>query len=183
MMGPVNRAVSVPRRVRRAPRLAAALAAAVLALSACSNSPMDHAATVEGRVISEAELHEAVTLLNASPSAQGQAISPQAVLGLLVQLPALEEAVGGTLGDEEATQRARTLFGVEETTPLLVDLARAVSYAQAGAQPTAAQLEALDVEINPRYGTWTPQGVEDPNSGAVITLDTPPWISTDETGR
>jgi hypothetical protein len=180
MMGTVSRALPAPRRVRRAPRLAAALAAAVLALSACSNSPLDHAATVDGRVISESELHEVITLLEASPVFEGQSVSPQVVLGLLVQLPALEESIGGTLGDEEAARRARTQFQVERTTPLLLDLVRATAYLEGGAQATEEQLAELDVEINPRYGKWDPDAVATGQSSTVITPDVPPWISTDE---
>jgi hypothetical protein len=180
MMGTVSRALPTPRRVRRAPRLTAVLAAAVLALSACSNSPLDHAATVNGRVISESELHEVITLLEASPVFEGQSVSPQVVLGLLVQLPALEQSIGGTLGDEEAARRARTQFQVEETTPLLLDLVRATAYLEGGAQATEEQLAQLDVEINPRYGKWDPEGLASGESSSAIAPDVPPWISTDE---
>lgn len=172
-MGPVSRALPVRHRPRRGQRAAAVLAAAVLALSACSNAPMDRAATVNGQVISESELQEAVALLNASPLFEGQPVSPGQILGILVQLPVLEESIGGTLGDNEAASRAPQVLGIEEPTPLLLDLIRAVSYLQGGAQATPDQLAGLDVDINPRYGTWDPER-------AAVVPDLPDWISTDE---
>lgn len=170
MMGPVSASLvpvlTLPRRLRT--RTLAALAGALL-LAGCAAGPFDTAATVNGEVISESDLQEAVAQINTQV-----ATSPADVLGTLVKGPVLSELAQGApfeVSDQQMVEAIRTQTTIEDPSPLLVDYVRADYYLrQLGGVIPPEALADLDVELNPRYGTW------DPAAGDVVD-DVPAWIN------
>lgn len=172
MMGAVTAAPTTRHR-RRGARVAALLTAAALALSACTSPPMDHAATVNGQVISETDLHEATAQFN---TVSQQPVVPGQVLNVLAQLPVLSEMASGAgapITDHQLLTEVRGV-GIEEPNQLLLDYVRGLVYLQTvGGQVPPEQLTGLDVEINPRYGSWDPER-------AAVVPQVPDWITTGE---
>lgn len=170
MMGAVSASlVSVTTLARQLrTRTLMALAGALL-LAGCSTGPFDHAATVNGQLISESDLQEAVAQINTQV-----ATTPADVLGVLIKAPVLDELAQGApfeVSEQQMVEAIRTQTTIENPSPLLVDYVRADYYLrQLGGVIPPEELAELDVELNPRYGTW------DPTAGDVVN-DVPAWIN------
>lgn len=156
-------------------RVLAAAAVGLLLLSGCATGA-DTAATVEGQEIGEAELQEATRQFN---QVAQQPVTPSQVLQVLVQLPVLEE-VGAEAGvdfTEEEYRSAMVEAGLSEPHPLAVDFLRGLNIQntlpQTGQEVPSDRLAELDVEINPRYGSWDPES-------ATVTAEPPAWIVPEE---
>lgn len=153
-------------------RVVAVVAAGLLLLSGCATGA-GTAATVEGQQISEAELHEATRQFN---EVAQQPVTPGQVLEVLVQLPVLDE-VGAQAGVDFTEQEYREAMieaGLSDPHPLAVDFLRGLNIQntlpQMGEEVPAEALAELDVELNPRYGSWDPET-------ATVSADPPEWIT------
>lgn len=171
-MGAVRPAlIPAPRSARRVLAMLAAALAAV-ALTSCGTTALDHAATVDGQVISQSDLYEATEQLRTVE----ESALPAELLSVLVRTPALDEAVRGT---ETGVTNQRILadvqaVGIVDPNPLLVDYLRGRYFEERlGVQLSPEVLAGLDVEVNPRYGVW------DPVAG-TLTTPTPEWITPHE---
>lgn len=172
--------------VKRQTVIASLSLSAALLLSACGGGPgSETAVSVNGTDYSVAELQDAVTDLNTvaqMPSTTSDVIRDLAVL------PVLEGIVGGTPVEVTEGQLRQILGnnGVPEPGAATLDAARARQYLQALNDPatfqdpamaealakmqaiTDADFAAVDVDVNPRYGSW------DISTG--VTPATPAWI-------
>lgn len=185
--------MSLVRRTRRHPRSGVvtlvAAAAGLTLLSACGNISANEAAVIDGERIGEDELQETISELN---TIAAEPFTPSTVLSELTRAPFLNAAFAGTsaeLTDQEVSQFL-TDNGLDDPSSLTVDVARTRQYqtllqnpeamqdpqvAEAAAQLqeiTVADIEKLDVEVNPRYGSFDPQT-------ASIVPEAPEWISSE----
>ncbi len=153
-------------------RVVAVVTAGLLLLSGCA---MDAgtAATVEGQEISESGLHEATRQFNQIAQ---QPVTPAQVLEVLVQLPVLDE-VGDQAGvdfTDDEYRNAMVEAGLSDPHPLAVDFLRGLNIQntlpQLGEEVPAEALAELDVQLNPRYGSWDPES-------ATVSADPPEWIT------
>lgn len=177
MMTPVKRSRLIP---------ALALTAA-LTLAGCAGVGSDLGVSVEGEEFSVAELQEATGQLN---EATGQPTGPQQVIADLVLLPLLDSIFAGSPAQLNDALSREMLSGVGITDPGPATLAavrsrqyQAVLQNAAALQGdpemtavverasavTQADLAAIDVEVNPRYGSW-----DVANGGLVAEI--PSWI-------
>jgi len=167
--------------VRRS--VAALAVGAALVVGGCGGpAGPNRAAVVEGKVISETSLQTAMAQVNSMDPALLQAkLTPTGTLTALVQAPVVLKYLDGlgvkvshSVAMQDATER-----GVPEpadSTIEIIKLASAISKAQgdgtlteADAVDLTAQLAALDIDVNPRYGTFNPQT-------ASVELTTPGWV-------
>lgn len=171
MMGIVP---ALPVALRR-PATIGAVALGAFALAGCGVGPLDTAATVNGRVISERALQDTVIELNEADVP----VTPVQVLDLLVKGPAVEALVtdgGGAIAEAEVVAAIRQATAgserpIENPSPLLVEFVTYDIYlGQLGGAVPPEALAGLDVEVNPRYGQW------DPQTGA-LTDEVPEWIT------
>lgn len=169
MMGAVTNA----RARLRAPRaLAAAALVAALSLTACSNSPLDRAARVDGEQISDSELHQAAA--DASRVYQTD-VSAAQVLDAVIKTPALRSAAvaaNTAVADTYVVDLLRS-SGIDDPNDLLVDFYLASAYQRVGITPDPEVLAQTEVEVNPRYGTWDPES-------STLVAETPEWIDSGE---
>lgn len=173
--------------VKRSTRPAALVIAAALALSACSGPGTREGAVINGTSYSMQEVQQAVTQVDsvaANPVDVSQIVYEAAVVHLI------DDAFHGspyTVSDAELTSTMRGAGLEGEPNELALDSARFRHYASIlqapGIQedpamaPVLAQLNAvtqedivnLEVEVNPRYGTWQPE------QGGVVA-EVPAWI-------
>lgn len=183
------------RRTRRHGRLGpvttvAAASAAAMVLAGCGDVAADQAAVIDGQTVGESELQETTAQLN---TIAAEPFTPSGVLSELTRAPFLDRAFAGTsveLTDQE-TAEFLAQNGLDEPTSLTVDVARARQYQTLLQDPqvmedpavaeavsslqeiTVADIEALDVEINPRYGSFDAQT-------ASVVSENPSWISSDD---
>jgi hypothetical protein len=166
--------------VRRS--LAALAVGAALVTAGCGSSGPNRAAVVDGTVISETTLQQAMEEMNSmDPSLLQQKLTPSATLTALVQAPVVLDYLadkGVVVSDSVATKQAadRGVHDPSEGTLSIIRLAGAITAAQQSGQfadsdaiALTEQLRALDVDVNPRYGAY------DPNT-ASIALTTPEWV-------
>lgn len=167
--------------------VAALVLGAALATAGCGATTADRAAVVDGSVISETELQAAMREVNGmEPALLQQPLTPSGTLTALVQAPVVLAVLaekGVAVSDSVARQAAaqRGLREPSEATLQIVRLATAIGTAQEQGLVTEAEatevntrLAALDVEVNPRYGTYDAQA-------ASIQLTQPSWITTTDT--
>lgn len=156
-------------RTRHASRLGAAALTGALVLTGCGVSGLDRAATVNGRDIAISDLQEAVQ--------QYSQISPveiNQVLTVLVLLPVLDDAAAGTQG-QLPDERLRTWAneqGLGDPSETTLDYLRGLSYLnneQLLTAVTVEDLDALEIDINPRFGEWD-------GSNYAIAPGQPDWI-------
>lgn len=163
-------------------RTVVVLAALTAGLGACAGQP-GTAATVDGDVITEAELAETVREVNLFTTA-----TPADVLMLMIASPFIVDA-GADAGMAVSEQEALEFFDASATAAgldpaelsygpgivligqgLLVE--RKAEQAGQGAAIHAeavAQLGEADVVVSPRHGTW------DPATSSIAALEQP-WI-------
>lgn len=147
---------------------AAVIAAAVLALTGCGKA--DTAAVVDGKVITESGV------LAAAAQVDEYASQPMATTDLLNRLIVLPSVLG-VLGERDVVisdAAARSAVGgIGDPAPYLVDLARldlAIgAMTEEDLAEVTARLAELDVELNPRYGTF------DATQAAIVGTS-PEWI-------
>lgn len=177
MMAPVKRSRVIP---------ALALTAA-LTLAGCSVGDSTEGVSVDGQTYSMAELHEATEQLNQL----GQQTDAKQVIADLALLPLLEQVFQGSPGVVTDAQ-VRDVFGqggVSDPGQASLDAGRSRQYQQQLGDPAILQdpamqevlvraqsvtnddLAAIDVDVNPRYGTW------DVANGGLVP-GTPAWIQS-----
>lgn len=165
-------------------RSVAALAlGAALATAGCGATTADRAAVVDGSVISETSLQEAMREVNSmEPALLQERLTPSGTLTALVQAPVVLEVLAGkgiAVSDSVALRAAqeRGVREPSEGTLSIIRLAQAIGTAQqsgqitdADAQTLTQRLGELDVEVNPRYGAFDPQS-------ASIQVTQPSWVT------
>lgn len=170
--------------VRRS--VAALAVGAALTTAGCGATTADRAAVVDGSVISETSLQEATREVNAmEPALLQEELSPSGALTALVQAPVVLEVLGekGIAVSETVARRTageRGLRDPSEGTLEIIRLATAIGTAQQSGQITeqdaqtlTQRLGDLDVEVNPRYGSFDPET-------ASIALTQPDWVTTND---
>ncbi len=172
---------------------AAAVAVAVLAVLAaagCSERP-GVAAVVDGHEITQDQLNETVDQLTPIiGKADGSALDPQVVLTVLLVSPSTV-TVGADHGVEVTDDAARSLLesiatekkvDVGPLRPGSVAVGRYLVAMRASQESDDAEAftsdlmtawSALDVDVNPRYGTWSP-------GTGVVDGGAPDWIVSTE---
>lgn len=174
--------------MKRSMRPAALVVVAALALGGCSGPGMREGAVINGDAYSLQEVQEAVAQIGSvavNPVGVPEIIYEAAVVDLI------DDAFHGSPYSVSDAQLASTMreAGLKgEPNELALDSARFRHYASIlqapGIQedpamgPVLAQLGAvtqeditgLEVEVNPRYGTWAPE------QGGVVT-EVPEWIT------
>lgn len=154
----------------KTPRLlAAAVAAAALLLAGCGNA--NTAAVVEGNRITESGVLAAAEQANTVAS---QPMEPRQVLAQLIIQPTVLEVLaerGVTVTDAAARS---VLSEVGDPAPYLLDIVKlnlGINQLTEDERTEAiARIQDLDVEVNPRYGTF------DPESGLITAADAD-WIA------
>ncbi len=176
MKGP---SVTLPVR-----RLVAALAlGAALVTSGCGTTEANRAAVVDGNVIPETEVQEAMTQVNAmEPALFSQPWTPTATLTALVRAPVVLDYLAGkgfVASESKARQTARDR-GIKDPGPGTIEIIRFATaltdanqsgrFGDAEGQELSAQLRAQDVVVNPRYGSFDPETAD-------IAVTLPPWVT------
>lgn len=170
--------------VRRS--IAALAVGAALVSAGCSVNRAETAAVVDGNVITERALQVAITEINSmDPALLQEPLTPTGGLTALVQAPVILDYLDGkgiVVSESIATREAneRGVARPSEATLDIVRLATSITAAQQSGQVTEADgaaitelMQALDVEVNPRYGTFSPQT-------ASIQLTAPDWVAQAE---
>ena len=162
-----------PVKAVKARTIALALAG-VLALSACSGtSSAQTAAVVDGRVITEQQVREATEQINAAFKPEQPLTAAQA-LTLLIRAPYINKAAADA-GRAQSESAARAAFKDYQGTPsdATVEVLQAEASLQqiddAGRQKLTKEFAALDMTINPRYGTFDP-------AQAAVVGEQPNWL-------
>jgi hypothetical protein len=164
-------------------RLAAALVlGAALVTSGCGNTQANRAAVVDGHVIPETEVQQAMSQINSmQPALFQQALTPSGTLTALVRAPVILDYLGqrGFVASEsEARQEARNRGvsdpgdGTLEIIRFATALTNANTSGKFGETETLELSQALqqqDVVVNPRYGVFDAES-------AAITQTLPAWI-------
>lgn len=167
----------------RVARLAVVPLALALLLGGCGRPGT--AAVVDGERITDAQLATLVADLErlTAPTPDAAPVAPSIALATFVQGPTIEE-VGAEAGVATSDQQAIDLLdsaaaqsSIEtwDYSPELVQFARLALTRQAlQADPEAStevgdRLAALDVELNPRFGTW---------DAGQVTPTAWPWLIT-----
>lgn len=176
--------------VKRQPLKIALALTAALTLAGCSGGGVGAhpGVSVDGKDYSVADLQEATAQLNAMTQ---QASEPQQVVADLALLPLLDDIFAGTPREasDGAVRQVLASGGVSEPNEATVDAARSRQYQATLSDPavqadpamadamgramavTAEDVAAIDVEVNPRYGTW------DANNGGLSEV-VPAWIQS-----
>ncbi|KRE43939.1 hypothetical protein [Knoellia sp. Soil729] len=148
--------------------------ASVLALSACSGTTSAQtAAVVDGRVITEQQVRVATEQINKAFKPE-QPLTADQALTLLIRAPYINEAAAKA-GAPQSRSAARAAFKdfPEEPSDATVEILQAEASLQqiddAGRQDLTKKFAAIDMTVNPRYGTF------DPSVAAVIP-DQPNWL-------
>ena len=170
--------------VRR--RAAVLTVGAALLLAGCGEltpAGPDRAAVVDGQVITETSLQSGMGEVNAmKPQLLQEHLTPSGTLTALIQAPIVLGYLRGKgviVSESVARQDAqrRGISDPSSSTLEIIKLASAVSSAQAAGKLADAdaaaltqQLQALDIDVNPRYGTFDPKT-------ASVSLTSPEWVT------
>lgn len=155
-------------------RTTALALAGLLALSACSGtSSAETAAVVDGRVITEQQVRDAVEQINGAFNPE-QPITAAQALTLLIRAPYINQAAAdaGRAQSESAARAALRDFPgtpADSTVEILQAEASLQQIDEAGRQELTEQFAELDMDINPRYGRFDPQQ-------ASLVAHQPNWI-------
>lgn len=167
-----NRSVKVSSTFRRArvATLAAALVTTV-SLAGCGSASPNTAAVVDGRVIPESAIVDAVH--DAALSGVGTRMTPQAALVSLMAQPFVVDALKkkGTMvtGKEAVAQVFPTLKDPSEATSEIAQVSVGISKLdQTEQQAVVDAMGKADVTVNPRYGTFDPQ--------RLLVTSEPNWL-------
>lgn len=169
-MGAVKPADLLRARTRRSRALLAATATATLLLSGCGAAEGDFAVKVNGEAISQSDLQEAAEQWN---SFAQQPETPQTMITSLAKGPALESFFPDNPLTDEALIGQFQELDVTDPSDVLLDFARSRIFEGSTGSIDPAELQAalaeVDVEVNPRFGTWDP-------AAAAVVQSTPDWI-------
>jgi hypothetical protein len=173
----------MPARRRSAVALFVLLAVGgTLTLAACGKAGA--AAKVDDRTISVTEVQEATQSLQRADPTSFSKVTPSQVLSILMIGPFAEQAAdaaGQGVSDAVVDQALTSSAQQNGNTNLHLDELNADAYAalrgevalsqldQAGQQKLLQEIQAADISVSPRYGTF------DRNTGS-ITAVTPNWI-------
>lgn len=155
-------------------RTTAIALAGILALSACAGpTSAETAAVVDGRVITEQEVREATSQINRAFNPQ-QPLTAAQTLTLLIRAPYINEAAAaaGRAQSESAARAALKDFPetpADSTVEILQAEASLQQVDDAGRQELTEKFAELDMQINPRYGTFDP-------AQAALVADRPNWL-------
>jgi hypothetical protein len=169
--------------VRRS--VAALAVGAALVLAGCGGpAGPDRAAVVDGQVISETAVQSAMTEVNSmNPGLLQDKLTPTGTLTALVQAPVVLSYLSdlGVKVSESvalADAQKRGVRNPSDSTLEILKFASAIGLAQnegkltdADAQALTQKLQGLEVDVNPRYGTFNPQT-------AAVELTTPGWLGS-----
>ncbi|MFT3832840.1 MAG: hypothetical protein QM711_05905 [Micropruina sp.] len=163
-------------------RVLAAVVAGLLLLAGCSNPGAGVAATVNGVDIAASRIENAVRAIGATP---GQLAEPHAIV--------LTLAIRGEVAREIASEQGIQLTGAPRTTMLAgnANLARYADVPDAGDFVTdvvdsnlvtdrlgedgfLAKLAAAQIQVNPRYGSWSVQAGAVNQAGGQLSQ---PWAT------
>lgn len=184
-------------RVKRSHVLPALAATAALTLAGCGGVGSDLGVAVDGEEYSVTQLQEATSQLNEvatnlpEPMPAFQQTAPQQVVTDLALLPLLEGIFAGSPVELSEGQVEEFLgsAGVAEPGEATLAATRSRQYQSALNDPaifqdpalsdvlvraqsvTPEDLAAVDVEVNPRYGTW------DVGNGGIVQ-GVPAWIQS-----
>lgn len=160
-------------------RYAVVPVAAALLLAGCGRPGT--AATVDGRRITDAQVAAMVadlTKLNGSPATPQSAINSMVVSHAVLELATeagvgVSEQQGRDLLDATVTQAGGTPWDYSEEILLAAQMEVAVQKADTELSDQIGDaVAALDVTVNPRFGTWDPTaGVQDPSWPWLISGD------------
>lgn len=155
---------------------AAGVALAAITLTGCTRPP-SAAAVVEGTRVPDSTVRQAATVLTGVVGVDPSIATTQATYDL-----ALAEASVIIAGQENVTVTDGAVDEVLNSSQMLVaaastaegaDWARGVAYTNVvltdvGRETYIADLQALDIEINPRYGTWDAENYTIASSSLAI---------------
>lgn len=153
-------------------RVTAALALGVaLATAGCGSTEASRAATVDGRVITEAQVHTAQSEINeAYPEAN---LAAADVLTRLIRAPFILDAAAQQ-GAPLSVSVAEAAFPGQDPSPETIELLRAELAAQnlqqAGVDIPVETFADLQIEVNPQYGDFDPQT-------ASVGSTLPEWVT------
>ncbi len=157
-------------RVKRS-TVAAGATTLTLLLGGCSGIGSGEAATVDGKTISQSDLQEVTDQFNAVAQ---QPATPSQVLDTLIKAPALKQMVAGSgqeVTDNELLSQLASLQGAPaQPNPLMADYLHGLVYSQMVGEVQPELLADVDVEVNPRYGSWDPETL-------TLADQTPEWIA------
>ena len=162
--------------------IAAGTVAAALALSGCASSPSS-VAVVDGTMITEREVSEANAVVASVIGADERQTRKKVALDFIMGAAAAQvaERTGVTITDADraaliATDQAATRVAQDPAGRAWADAASTniLLIQQLGEEKVRAELEAVDVQVNPRYGSWDAQvlGLTE-GTGTMSTLWTP----------
>ena len=156
------------KRIVRATAVALALGSSIL-VAGCSPGT---AAVAGGRTITVDEVNSAVVEINEAMQPQTPVTAPQ-VLTYLVRAPEVL-AYAAQQGRAVTPSIARTLIPLNDPSPSTVEI---VQYAKAVESLTdqdsaelTKRLTALEVTVNPKFGTWSAER-------AGVAPDQPNWLT------
>ena len=143
-------------------RISVIALAGLLALSACAGTTSaETAAVVDGRVITEQQVREATAQINKAFKPE-QPLTAAQTLTLLIRAPYINEAAAAA-GRAQSVTAARAALKdfpetpAESTVEILQAEASLQQVDDAGRQALTQKFAELDMEINPRYGTFDAQ--------------------------
>jgi hypothetical protein len=175
---PVGHSVGRPWQVRRTGVLAAAVLAAILALTGCTTfDKASTAAFVNGSAISDATVATVTTQFNTGLATTAeQKIKESQALGVLILAPFVLNQVKASGSWTPDARYNAALQKIPDATQATKDfIATSIVLAQGGplteTDVTAIldQLKKAEVVLDPRFGTWDPT-----NGGFLATEDN--WI-------
>lgn len=171
-------------------RVTAALVLGVALVTAgCGGTQANRAAVVDGTVIPETRVQDAMTQVNGmKPALLQQSLTPSSTLTALIQAPVILDflATRGIVASESAARQEASTRGVSdpaEGTLEIIRLATALGQAQqSGALGQAEAVELSDtlrkqhIVVNPRYGQFDPET-------ASVSVTLPKWITPYNAGK
>lgn len=161
-----------PTPVKTTRLLAAATAAGALLLSGCGTAgTANTAAIVDGKRITESGVLAATEQVN---QIAGQPVPARQVVTQLIIAPTVAQVLAERGGTSSEAAARSAVASVGDPEPYLIDLVRLSLDLNAMTEEerteAIARIQDLDVEVNPRYGSF------DPERGAVSPV-TPDWIA------
>ncbi|MFX0538132.1 hypothetical protein ACQBAT_03095 [Ornithinimicrobium sp. Y1847] len=172
--------------MKRQPLIVSFAVATALALTGCSGVGSDTGLTVEGTDYSVAELQQAASQF---ASASAEPADSRRVIADLALLPIFDEVFAGSpaAATDSRVRSALSDSGISDPGPATLDARRSRYYQQLLNDPSILQdpsmadvlakataitqedIDALQIEVNPRYGTW------DASRGGLLQ-EQPAWI-------
>ncbi|MFT3860592.1 hypothetical protein [Micropruina sp.] len=163
----------------------AALVAGLLALAGCSTPAGTVAATVNGTVISSAQLDAVTTAVGRADAAKAdlnEAVLTMAIRGELARVIAKEQAIEITRQGQVEALAANTQISAYAK---FLDDPDAASFAEdaadlslvltkVGAEAFVARAQQITVQVNPRYGAWSVDSLAVDQTAGQLSE---PWVS------